>query len=568
MLREAGPATVFQVTTGNAILVGGLGPWPPPKVQASYSMVVIGGATRGSSTVNVTDASSVVVGKMIMIDEEDDPSLVWTKNGNVGRFRGSMHMVESKTATSVTFRPALPVDYTRSPQLSRYPDLTQNVGVENIKFLGTGTNPGSFINISSVWNAWIYGCEFSDMPSKTIVVGWAGHMEIRKNYLHDQSNGGPNSEGIDLANDVNWSSVVDNICMAAGYPMISIGDMGANVYYSGGFWNVIAYNYAVDSYYTDPPTSTNHWMMTIDIGTNHSSHSQYNLVEGNYMGKFGMDSYHGSGSHTVLLRNIVTGRNRWEYAVYCTAIQIDRRNLYCSLIGNVLGEVGNPATNEFVTTSGWSGSTIYRFGFPDMGNENFSGTYPPTPISNSDGGPRDLYVDPSGTTYGTTILEGNWNSKSGQSWTATPLSIPGSYCLASKPSWFGSLTWPPVDPTNPVTNDPTVIPAGYRYVHGTDPQTSVQSNDNIFPTQTTLYQNYPNPFNPATKISYRLSASSFVKVSVYDVLGREIATLINEEKTSGVYTKTWNAEGIPSGIYSVRLSIGNNSQTKKMLLIK
>jgi len=193
VLRGAGPATVFQVTTGNAILVGGLGPWPPPKLQASYSMVVIGGATRGSSTVNVTDASSVVVGKMIMIDEEDDPSLVWTKNGNVGRFRGSMHMAESKAATSVTFRPTLPVDYTRSPQLSRYPDLTQNVGVENIKFLGTGTNPGSFINMSIVWNAWIYGCEFSDMPSKTIVVGWAEHMEIRKNYLHDQSNGGPNS---------------------------------------------------------------------------------------------------------------------------------------------------------------------------------------------------------------------------------------------------------------------------------------------------------------------------------------------------------------------------------------
>ena len=65
--------------------------------------------------------------------------------------------------------------------------------------------------------------------------------------------------------------------------------------------------------------------MAADIGTNHSPHSQFNLVEGNYMGKFGSDGYHGSGSHTVLLRNVVTGWNRWTNATDRIAVQFSPR---------------------------------------------------------------------------------------------------------------------------------------------------------------------------------------------------------------------------------------------------
>ena len=452
------------------ILMGGLGPWPPPKNNAAYYMDVTG-TTRGSTSVTVTDASLLAVGKMIMIDEMDDPSLVWAKSGFVGRCRGSMHMVESQSGNTITFRPALPIDYTRSPRLSRYPDLVQNAGVEDIKFVGQGTAPGLFIAIYSAWNVWVKGCEFSHMPAKTILVSWAGHVELRKNYMHDQSTGGPNSEGLDFLSDVNWSLIADNICVAGGFPQINIGDAGAGNNYSGGFGNVIAYNFAVDSFYTDPPTSPEHWMMTHDISVNHSPHSQYNLVEGNYMSKFGSDSYHGSGSHAVLLRNVATGRNRWTHAVYRTAIQIDRRNTFYTLIGNVLGEVGKPATHEYVTNSGWaaSTSTIFRLGFPNVGNQGFSGTYPPTPLAHADGGPRDLYVDRNNTPNGTTIIEGNWTSvKGSQDWTIAPTAIPNSLYLTSKPGWFGNLPWPPIDPENPKTDDPTIIPAGYRYIYGTE----------------------------------------------------------------------------------------------------
>jgi hypothetical protein len=471
-LRGSGSATVFETATGSgtAIHIGALGPWPPPKANDSYRTPIVDGAMRDSTTITVADASAIEVGKMIMVDEEDDPDLVWTKADNPGRYRASMHMVESTTSTTITFRPPLPIDYTRSAQVSWFPDLTEDAGVEGIRFLGTGSGPGLFIDIMSAWNCWVLDCEFTDMPSRTLMVAWSGHIELRKIFMHDQSNGGPNSEGLDLFSDVNWSLVVDSICVAGGFPQINIGDGGANPYYSGGFGNVIAYNYCVDAYYTDPPTAPDAGKQPSDIGTNHSPHSQFNLIEGNVIGKFGSDAYHGSGSHTVLLRNGITGTSSWTGVSNHTAVQIDRRNLHYALIGNVLGVAGTPATYEYATESGWSGTALFRLGFPDVGNDGYDGTFPPMDLLHSDGGPRDLYVDRDNSPNGTTMIEGNWTSNLGrQDWTIEPAQIPASLFLTSKPSWFGSLAWPPVDPAAPITGDPTIIPAGYRYVHGTDP---------------------------------------------------------------------------------------------------
>src|SRR5262249_25058744 len=129
-LRGAGAATTFSVSGPVAARIGGLGPWPAPKANPDYSMAITGGATRGSTHVTVADASSIEVGKMIMVSEEDDPTLVWTKSGYVGRFRASMHMVESISANQVTFHPPLPIDFGRTPELARFPDLTSNAGIE------------------------------------------------------------------------------------------------------------------------------------------------------------------------------------------------------------------------------------------------------------------------------------------------------------------------------------------------------------------------------------------------------------------------------------------------------
>jgi hypothetical protein len=94
--------------------------------------------------------------------------------------------------------------------------------------------------------------------------------------------------------------------------------------------------------------------------------------------------------------------------------------------------------------------------------------------------------------------------------------------------------------------------------------------DNSITTLSTfsLAQNYPNPFNPATTIKYQIPELSFVTLKVYDVLGGEIATLVNEEKPAGGYEVEFNKTELPSGIYFYRLQADNYIETRKMVLMK
>jgi hypothetical protein len=83
-----------------------------------------------------------------------------------------------------------------------------------------------------------------------------------------------------------------------------------------------------------------------------------------------------------------------------------------------------------------------------------------------------------------------------------------------------------------------------------------------------LNPNYPNPFNPSTNISYQLLKESDVTLKIYDLLGREIVTLLEERKPRGEYHVPWSAVGVPSGVYYYRLTAGNFIETKKMILMK
>ncbi|MGD0339148.1 MAG: T9SS type A sorting domain-containing protein [Bacteroidota bacterium] len=88
------------------------------------------------------------------------------------------------------------------------------------------------------------------------------------------------------------------------------------------------------------------------------------------------------------------------------------------------------------------------------------------------------------------------------------------------------------------------------------------------PAEFSLYQNYPNPFNPVTDIDYSITSQSYVQIKVYDVLGREVATLVNEKMPAGRHTVHFEANNLNSGVYLYQLKAGNFIQTKKMILIK
>jgi hypothetical protein len=83
-----------------------------------------------------------------------------------------------------------------------------------------------------------------------------------------------------------------------------------------------------------------------------------------------------------------------------------------------------------------------------------------------------------------------------------------------------------------------------------------------------LNQNYPNPFNPATTISFSLSSKSFVSLKVFDPLGREVSILLAEELPAGTYTRQWNGNNLPSGVYFYRLHAGSFTETKKLVLLR
>ena len=112
--------------------------------------------------------------------------------------------------------------------------------------------------------------------------------------------------------------------------------------------------------------------------------------------------------------------------------------------------------------------------------------------------------------------------------------------------------------------------------------TDVADEKNNQPGQFILYQNYPNPFNPTTKIKYTIappnlpkgeasvgtSFMKFVKLNVYDILGKEVATLVNEEKPAGNYEIEFNGKNLPSGVYYYQLKVGDFQKTKKMVLLR
>lgn len=97
---------------------------------------------------------------------------------------------------------------------------------------------------------------------------------------------------------------------------------------------------------------------------------------------------------------------------------------------------------------------------------------------------------------------------------------------------------------------------------------SVQPISTSIPKDFSLGQNYPNPFNPNTTINFDIPKNSFVEIKVFDVLGREVASLVNEQLAAGKYKTDWSAISQPSGIYFYRLKAGSYSETRKMILIK
>lgn len=105
-------------------------------------------------------------------------------------------------------------------------------------------------------------------------------------------------------------------------------------------------------------------------------------------------------------------------------------------------------------------------------------------------------------------------------------------------------------------------------VYGDTSLTNVQQIGNTVPDKFELKQNYPNPFNPSTNIKYDLIKNSFVKMTVYDLSGKEVASLVNQLQNAGSYEVTFNAANLSSGVYFYKLETGDFKDVKRMVILK
>lgn len=97
---------------------------------------------------------------------------------------------------------------------------------------------------------------------------------------------------------------------------------------------------------------------------------------------------------------------------------------------------------------------------------------------------------------------------------------------------------------------------------------AVDVTETPIPDRFALYQNYPNPFNPLTQIEFDISESGSVTLRIYNILGQEVTCLLEKNMAPGRYTVQWNTRGLASGLYFYRLQQGQNSQVRKMLLLR
>ena len=185
--------------------------------------------------------------------------------------------------------------------------------------------------------------------------------------------------------------------------------------------------------------------------------------------------------------------------------------------------------------------------------------------------------------YDKTANENNGSLRGGASWIESSAPIKPSWLSATPDSgiclpnssmeieilfdateldsgdFYGSLIIDSNDPINPSF----IVPVHLKV----EAVVGVENELNV-PTVYELYQNYPNPFNPTTIIKYAVLKTSKVSLALFTILGEEIATLVNEEKTAGNYEVEFNASNLPSGVYFYRLQAGEFISTKKMMLLK
>jgi hypothetical protein len=455
-------------------------------------------AWMGTNTVAVADASRFAVGDVITIDCVDAPAkqvgsvmmngdYIWFYDGqyfkrqpgfswagpstgagniNVGdvnsansaasnvvpKWRSLMQTNEivAISGNTLTLRDPLNVDFFswRSPQVWRVvaKDNKSNFlgnrwsGIENIAVAG-GNNqwgfPGGTIAFSYMSYAWAKNVEADGSRSDAAHPGKDGYniglgrcyrCEVRDSYVHDSRDENPGGQayGIVVGTGTSASLVENNISINNNKPITLVSEGGGNV---------IAYNYVDNAVIWNSPG----WQENA-IDDSHGAFTHNDLIEGNWTPNIGSATTHGNSAWHVHFRNYATGRNSaGNVNGNLRAVGVDAWTHDSAFVGNVLKGGNVYETNP----SSQGGTPIFQ-----LGNNFLSG-------GSWDNGYAKAHI----------WRDGNWDSVNGRTvWASGAKTLPPSLYLSSKPAFFGSRTWPWVDP---LTGTAGTLPAKARYDSGT-----------------------------------------------------------------------------------------------------
>ncbi|MEI6560767.1 MAG: glycosyl hydrolase family 28-related protein [Verrucomicrobiota bacterium] len=435
---------------------------------------ITGGLTAGSTSITLDNASGVTVGGYLMIDQLNDSSFVsivgnegsctWASRASGARAMGQTVEVTSVNGTTIGISPGLYTNYTASltPQAVVVTPVLKNAGVEDLTVRCNNTGYTANFNMTACAYCWIKNVEDDYADGDHVDCFTSYRCEIRDSYFHDAYSHSPGQTDacVFLAKKTSCCLVENNILWRLHVSvMLNWGASG----------NVIGYNYSSQTFDSGSPN-----VLMQDLSC-HGAHPMFNLWEGNFALSLHPDSTWGSSSHGTAFRNFIAGTSTanppltgrgpvvtgssWQQYQANRAINLDFASVYYNIVGNVLGnsyfKTNNgvymciaPATRSYDTYR-----YIFSLGYTGAG----------------DGGGDALESTKPATTM---INHGNWDIVTGtQKWDSTIAdhTLPNSLYLSAKPAWFGNLAWPPIDPANPSTAVPTSIPAGYRFVNGTNP---------------------------------------------------------------------------------------------------
>ena len=356
-----------------------------------------------------------------------------------------------------------------------------------------------------------------------------------------------------------WIQYYNGTGNSTDFPSSIAVDKSGNVYVTGSS-SGIEYDYATIKYNT---VGDSLWVARFNgqgVNYSHEEVSSIAVDDSGYVyvtglsgtpGDFATIKYDSAGD-SVWVRKYNGPGNPTDYAA---SIAVD--------------EAGNVYVTGYSYGSGTNGeyATIKYNSYGDsVWVKRYSGP------GNSYGFGRALAIDDSGNVYVTGYCTGN-----GTAYDYTTI----KYNSTGVQQWIESYNGPGNSHDYSVSiaadNSGNVYVTGYSYGDGTDYDfatikysqlTGIAQISSFVPSSFSLEQNYPNLFNPITNLEFGISDLGFVSLKVYDILGKEVITLVNEKLSPGKYEVEFDGSGLPSGVYFYRLTAGEFTDTKRMMLVK